>query len=131
MVCLDTSLIIDFLKDNEVAISTVERLDGSDEDVTMASPTIIELVRGLNSKNIREEEKEKIKEFINSFFVLNLEKQSAFLAGEIESELIKKGELIELEDIMIAAIAITNNEKLMTRNEKHFSRIKNLDFETY
>lgn len=39
--------------------------------------------------------------------------------------------MIDLEDIMIAAIAITNNEKLITRNEKHFRRIKGLEVEGY
>jgi len=131
MACLDTNLIIDFLKNNKEAASMIEKLEDLGEDISVASPTIIELVRGLSSKNVHENEKEKIKEFIDSFFVLSLDKQSAFLAGEIESELIKSGELIDLEDIMIAAIAITNNEKLITRNKKHFSRIKNLEIESY
>ncbi len=131
MTCLDTNLIIDFLKNNKEAAFMIEKLESSGEDISVASPTIIELVRGLDSKNVRENEKEKIKEFIDSFFVLNLDKQSAFLAGEIESELIKSGELIDLEDIMIAAITMTNNERLITRNKKHFCRIKNLKIETY
>jgi tRNA(fMet)-specific endonuclease VapC len=131
MACLDTSIVIDFLKNNSDAISFIENLEDSKEDISIASPTIIELIRGLSSKNIREGEKEKIKELIDSFFVLNLDKQSSILAGEIESELIKTGRLIDLEDIMIAAIAIINSEKLITRNEKHFSRIKRLEIESY
>ncbi|OGJ17383.1 hypothetical protein A3K73_06190 [Candidatus Pacearchaeota archaeon RBG_13_36_9] len=97
----------------------------------MASPTIIELIRGLDSLNLRETEKDRIEDFISLVTTLSLDRKSAIKAGNIDSELIKKGEKIDIEDVMIAAIAITNNERLVTRNEKHFSRIKNLEIETY
>ena len=51
---------------------------------------------------------------------LPLDKESAILAGEIELNLKEKGIVIELEDIMIAAISIQNNEALITKNLKHF-----------
>ena len=63
--------------------------------------------------------------------MLNLDKDSAILAGKIEANLIKKGEIIDLEDIMIGAIAIINDETLITRNIKHFSKIKNLKIQSY
>lgn len=131
MVCLDTSFLIDLLKGKEEVRILKEETDKNNYPVTIASPSIIELIKGLKIGKVREDEEEKVNDLIFSLTVLNLDRDSAILAGEIESELIKKGELIDLEDMMIAAIAITNNEKLITSNEKHFKKIGNLEIETY
>ena len=63
--------------------------------------------------------------------MLDLDKNSAILAAKIEADLRNNGEIIDVEDIMIAAISINNNETLVTRNKKHFERIKDLKIETY
>ncbi len=47
--------------------------------------------------------------------------------GEIYSELKEKGELIGDMDILVASITLTSNEKLITKNIKHFNRIKVLE----
>jgi predicted nucleic acid-binding protein len=63
--------------------------------------------------------------------MLPLDLESAFLAGDIQKELIRKGEIIDPEDCMIAGIALKSNEPLLTRNLKHFKRIPGLQVETY
>ena len=42
---------------------------------------------------------------------------------------VTKGEILDLADIMIAAIVIVNNETLLTKNIKHFKRIPELIIE--
>ena len=37
-----------------------------------------------------------------------------------------KGEMVDALDVMIASIAIVNNESILTMNKKHFERIKEL-----
>lgn len=39
--------------------------------------------------------------------------------------------MINIEDIMLAGIALTHNESIITRNIKHFSKIEGLKIETY
>ncbi len=108
-----------------------EDLNKRDDIITIASPVIVELVSGASLSHASEKEKEKIHKLLNSLVTLKLDKKSAFLSGEIEADLIKKGSIIGIEDIMIAAIAKQNNQNLLTRNVKHFSRIKDLKIETY
>ena len=50
-------------------------------------------------------------------------------AAEIFEHLKSEGEIIDLADIMIAAIAIVYGESLLTGNSKHFERIKELKIE--
>ncbi len=61
----------------------------------------------------------------------SLDKKSAQKAGEIQEKLIDKGERIGHLDALIAGIALENGEKLLTRNEDEFQRIKELVVEQY
>ena len=116
---------------NENCLKTMARMPDNFINLTMTSPTIIELISGsiLNPKI--ENEKEKVIGFVSSFITLDLDKDGAIKSGEIEAELIKKGEKIQTEDVMIGAIALHNNETLLTRNKKHFEKIKGLVVESY
>ncbi len=131
MVCLDTSFVIDILRGNKEVDSILDKFDNSEEDIYVTTPTIMEIVKGAYLKTNIHEEIIKIKEFLMSIIIFDFNEQSAFKAGEIEANLRKKGEMIDLEDIMIAAIAIHNKERLITRNKKHFERIKGLEIESY
>lgn len=131
MVCFDTTFLIDLLRGKNGLDLLSRKFDYGSETISIASPSIIEIVRGLKFGNVNENESEKVNKLISSMNVLNLDKDSAILAGKIEANLIKKGEIIDLEDIMIGAIAIMNNETLITRNVKHFSKIKDLNIQSY
>jgi len=134
MVCLDTSFLIDVIHGKPLPKGFEDILDG-EESVSIAAPTIVEIIKGLylkrNLSYVTKEEKNKINETISSSIILSLDKESSILAGEIEAELINKGEFIDIEDIMIGAIAIRNKETLITRNKKHFEKIPNLKIESY
>ncbi|MFB6246646.1 MAG: PIN domain-containing protein [Candidatus Pacearchaeota archaeon] len=126
MACLDTSFIIDFLNKGS-GRETLEELENRDEEINVPSPVITELIKGIGSKHASKSEEKKINEFIDSLTALTLDRESAKTAGEIEVDLSKRGEKIGLTDVLIASIAIKNNEKLITKNEKHFSKINGLE----
>jgi len=131
MACLDTSFIIDLIRGKEDVRLIKEKLDKSSDPIVVASPSVTELIKALKIGKVKKAEKEKIYDLIYSFVVLSLDRESAVLAGEIEADLITKGQTIDIEDIMIGAIAISNNEKVVTRNIKHFKKIKGLEVEGY
>ncbi len=130
MVCLDTSFVIDLFRANNAAKDYMSKLEANNEIVAMASPTIIELMSTANL-NQNKKEKEELMNFLSSIIILDLNKESAILAGEIEAHLIIAGEMIGTVDIMIGAIAKHNNETLITRNKKHFDKIPGLKIESY
>jgi predicted nucleic acid-binding protein len=53
------------------------------------------------------------------------------LAGECSANLSADGTPIEIEDVMIAAIARQRNEPILTGNPTHFERIDHIEVETY
>jgi tRNA(fMet)-specific endonuclease VapC len=129
---LDTSFLIDLLrgKDN----NTLERarmLDERLESKGVASITIMELWRGAMQSVIHEKEKKKVDGLLVSLFQYPFQEKEAKKAGEIEAELLKNGTMIDLEDIMIAGVAMIHNEPILTRNKKHFSKISGIGLEIY
>ena len=131
MVCLDTSFLIDVLRGEKRAEEIEKRLDEGTEPVKVASPTVMELISGALLSNNPETEKQKVHQLLSYLIVLSLDKESAIIAGNTEAELTKAGEKIDVEDIMIGAIAKKGNETLLTRNKKHFEKIKGLKIESY
>jgi len=131
MVCLDTNYIIDVIRGK----IRLEELDRLESPVTIASPTIVEVIRGLYLKstreNIKNDEEEKIEKILNSLNVLQLNKESAKTTGKLQARLINKGEDIGIIDVMIASICIHNNEILITKNKKHFGKIEGLKIRSY
>ena len=130
MVCLETSFIIDFLRGKENARIFLKRLGERRDIATITTPTIMEIISGAELEESKREKKE-ILNLLNTLTILPLDESSSILAGEIEAKLAMGGETIPPIDIMIAAIVIENNEVLVTKNEKHFSRINDLKLTSY
>ena len=121
---------MDLFRGNKHALVAKEALEESGSEVSIAAPTIVELMRNAcRSKDKREEH--LIVELTKAVRVLPLDTESALRAGRIEAALIERGEIIDFADRLIGAIALEHHESLLTRNEKHFQRIGDLVVETY
>ena len=57
--------------------------------------------------------------------------ESAKIAGTFFAKLERSGEIIEAEDCMIAGIAKHHGDTILTRNIKHFERIRGVNVEGY
>jgi tRNA(fMet)-specific endonuclease VapC len=58
--------------------------------------------------------------------ILPLDRVAAEKYGSLRARLQKKGEMLQDMDLLIAACALTNGMTLVTGNENHFSRIREL-----
>lgn len=128
---LDTSFLIDLMQGLPEAINKIEKLQHIQEPIFITTPTIFELWTGISCGNQPEKEKQKLKIIIENQRILDFNNSSAQEAGIINGTLKKQGIPIDPEDCMIAGIAINHNEPILTRNIKHFQRIKGLKVETY
>ena len=132
MICLDTTLIIDFLKNNPRAINICNKL--KHEILVTTTVNTFELLFGiLRKKQINyNKEIEGLMEFINNVDVLSLDYKSSVRASEVASDLVKKGLQIESNDCLIAGTMLANNcNTLITLDKEHFERIKGIKVETY
>lgn len=128
MVCLDTDIIIDFLRKDKAAVSKITELKKLNGKIFTTTVNAFELFKGL--PDLSEHSKYDAAEiFLNNVHVFKFTLFSAKKAAEIFNDLMSKGEVIELADIMIASIAMENDESILTRNTKHFERISGLKVE--
>lgn len=122
---IDTSVIINYLRDKGSAIETINKLEG---ELTSSYICLAELYEGIS----RVREKEKAEKALLDFFnglneVYGVDEEIAKNFGQIRASLKIKGAVIEDLDILLAATCIANNLVLITANPKHFSRIPNLE----
>jgi tRNA(fMet)-specific endonuclease VapC len=125
MVCLDTDIIVNFLRNERSAVAMLQKLKEKGHPLKTTTINSFELWKGAFRKK-KVDGKKAVEECLMDLEIMNLDKSSSKKAAEIFESLISKGEMIDALDVMIAAIAISNNEKILTKNKKHFERIKEL-----
>jgi tRNA(fMet)-specific endonuclease VapC len=129
MVCIDTDILIDFLKQKEYAVKKIKELKDVNNFLATTSINSFELFRGvIKSENI--DSIKPLNILLSNLKIYNFNILSSKKAAEIFENLKSKGELLDLADIMIASIAISNNETLLTNNISHFKRIPELKLES-
>jgi tRNA(fMet)-specific endonuclease VapC len=130
MVVLDTDVLIGILRKNNDAGAFMESLDKKGIRANTTVINAFELFEGALISSSKEKEKE-VENLLRSFGSYNFNGPSSWIAAEISSNLRKRGETIDFQDIAIASISIANNEILVTRNTKHFSRVRGLKIEKW
>ena len=118
---LDTTFLIDLLKNKKEAVEKARDLENSFEPISTTTISVFEIWQGLKNS-----EASRIKSLLSSLGTFGLDIESAIMAGDISRDLSRKGQKIDSEDCMIAGIVIKNKETLLTRNINHFSRIHDL-----
>lgn len=130
MICLDSDCIIDFLKGKKESIEIIAR---HSKEIVTTEINKFEIMFGIYlKKEISEKEKDAAKSFFDSLDVLPFEKNCGEKAAQILASLSKEGNIIEQNDAFIASIMINNGiENILTKNEKHFLRIKGIKVMAY
>ena len=125
--CLETSFIVDFLREKEDAIEKYREIKGRKLETT--SVVAWEVLRGPKLSGRVKEYKEAVKLF-ERLNILPFTLTSSRIASEIELDLKEKGRSVNLIDVLIAAAAIENSSKLVTRDEGYMN-IRGLEVEIY
>lgn len=127
----DTSFLIDFMEGKVDAVTKSSELLKLGEPLFMTAISSFELHTGLARSDRPKQEKEKIQRALAYITALPLTVAAAEEAGIIHGQLIKEGNRIDQNDCLIAGIALVRQEAVLTKNVKHFSKIKNLKIDTY
>ena len=131
MVVLDSDIMIGILRDDTEAIKFMNKLDTTEERLNTTVINTYELFHGAILHPKQKDVLDKVNHLLRSCNILSFFPEPSFLSAEISADLRKKGNIIDFQDIAIASIAISNGEKLVTRNIRDFSRIKGLKTEKW
>jgi len=126
---LETNVAIDFLRRiNQIIDAKIRNLISEGIEFTITHITLCELWYGVHllpSKQKQILESKKLNEFISNLpeiFSLNIPTCKIF--GEIGAELDKAGFRVPQFDLLNASIAISNKAILITKEKKHFEKIR-------
>jgi tRNA(fMet)-specific endonuclease VapC len=134
MICLDSTLIIDFLNRDLNAQKVLQKYHN--EGVFITEIAVFEVAKGViyssMNQKIKKEDYDNFLNFISSFNILPCLGQFSLEAAKISSLLLKKGKPIDDNDCLTIAIMKKNNiKKIITRNVKHFSNIEGIEVISY
>ncbi|MBI4155312.1 type II toxin-antitoxin system VapC family toxin [Candidatus Woesearchaeota archaeon] len=130
MKCLDSTFIIDFLRNEKEAVKKATEIEGGDLVTTTIS--IFEVMLGVNSGVNRDKRFKDFMNFLDNIEILSLDFKSSLKAAEVACDLMKSGNRIEDNDNLIAGTSLANNcNIIITRNKDHFERVKGIKVENY
>ena len=132
MIALDSSFIIDILRNKADAVAIFDSI--KNEQLATTIINVYELVSGVYQVKDKNYDKHLniLKNFLARIKILYLDRESAFESSKINARLSMDGRIIDDLDILIGGICISNNcKKIITKNKKHFDRIKGLEVVNY
>lgn len=121
VICIDTSILIEYFRKTNKENSTLFRLVDERCKFAVSSITKYEIYCGSNESQL-----EFWNELFENFMVYEFGEKTSEIASNIYKTLKKKNKLIGVPDILIAASAIENEATLATLNKKDFDRVDNL-----
>ena len=121
---LDSDILIYFLKGEKKVVEEVLKIAADELFTTRVNYT--ELLYGAYNSSKIEDNLTKFKNFLERFTILEFDERSSEIFAQTKAKLKKEGNIIVDMDLMIASIAIANEQELATNNHKHFERIRNL-----
>ena len=121
-VILDTSVLVDFTRNKENAVSFVKSLSEKYEICT-TDINVFELYYGAYLSKQIDKNVAAVKGLINTMLVFSTTAESMEISAKIIADLEKKGQKIEIRDVLITGICLVNSCPIVTHNKKHFERM--------
>jgi tRNA(fMet)-specific endonuclease VapC len=118
---IDTSIFVEYLRSKDRTNTALAKLP-TETVLYVSSITAFELYSGATDIKKRQD----IDTLLQGVFILPLNTDIAKNAGFIYQDLRRRGNMIEVTDILIAATALENDLPIKTLNTNHFQRIPGL-----
>jgi len=126
-VIIDTTVLVDFLRDKKYAKNAIQELIHEENSLHTTDINAFELYHGAYKSRRQDKNLASVKGILNSLTLLSTTEDSMEIAGKTAAELDRKGEKIEIRDLLIGSIALVEGCSVLTNNRKHFERIRGLD----
>lgn len=112
---LDSSFVIDLLKERPAATAAAAELDATRSVVLLPTPMIFEVRTGLLGPGSRKQAA-RFETLAASFPSLGFDAASAHKAAEIRAEMLARGSPKTAIDLMLAGMAIVGGHEILTRD---------------
>lgn len=125
-VALDTSILIPYFQNDP---KTVVRM-GDVHSICVPIFVVGEMMIGFFMTGTSGAARDNFESFLSRTKILDCTREVANKYGELVAELRKRGAMIPVNDIWIAACCIAHGKRLVT-SDSHFRRVPSLEFEMW
>ena len=129
MKCLDTDILIDFIRGEEDAVNYIRKIKDKGEELATTWVNSCEILKGAYSRG-EPQEISGIHNLLNSLYVLLPTIGTSELYAQLYSRLKHKGKIIGDFDLIISSIAIENDVVLISC-DKDFESVSELKIEKW
>ena len=120
-VVVDTDIIVDLLRKVEDAKKFFKKIENNEIQAYFSTITELELFAGKTSQSA--EEQKIIDDLLSIMIRVDLDREIARKAG-----FIRRNYDLSIADSIIVATALSKNvKKIVTRNKKHFAKVKEVE----
>lgn len=123
---LDTDILVALLKGKPDADEAMRLMEENGDRVATTVITAYELLRGAYISSQLDRNLNEVHELLSNLEILDLTLQACEEASKIHRQLRKSGCLIGEFDVLIAAIARTHSEIIITRDD-HFAMVQGIN----
>ena len=120
MIAADTDVLVDALHGKSPGVDRVR--EALEKGTLATSITVFELLSGAK----RPKQREAVEALLAGLEIIPFSHAPSIRAAEIRRELEGEGSTIGRADYLIAGICVHGDLALLTRNRKHFERIRSL-----
>jgi tRNA(fMet)-specific endonuclease VapC len=121
MIIADTDVLIDFLRGRGEGARRVA-LELETRAFATTAITAFELRSGARAASQRK----AVDTLLEAMTILSFGPEEARVAAELRQQLESQGQPIGMADYMVSAVCVANDGVLLTRNRKHFERVRGL-----
>ncbi len=93
MYCLDTDIIIEFLKGNPRVVQKLNTLKSRRAIISITFLTLYELYKGVHTSPKPKEDLQNLMQLLEEIELINISQNSSDISGKIYADLRNKGEL--------------------------------------
>jgi len=126
-VCLDTDVLIDYLrKPSDDVKRIMERVFERKVSACTTSVNAFEIWLGAHLAPKKAELVRDTEDFFGQLEVVDFDYESSVEAGRVLADLRMRGETIEIRDLFVGCVCRVRGMPLITRNLKHYRRVRGL-----
>lgn len=127
----DTTFLVDLARGDPGARAALAAIEGGSEALRVPAPALAKLWEAVARSRRPPRSEADLREFLASVPAAPFEAAHAFVAGRILGDAAAAGVPLDPFDAMVAAIALVEEEPLLTRNAREFEAVRELRVRTY
>ena len=128
---LDTSVLVALLRGDEGVKEKIGECEKNREPLRTTTVCAFELYYGAYKSSRARENLKLVEGLLKSLELVNFDEKMAKMSGALLVELRREGQMVDIRDLFISVAAIALEDKIATKNIRHFGRIKKLEVELW